>query len=97
MAIDPVHGSLANVASGDHVDIYTQVPPRGALVIQLFRSNVTVLQAPGAAGGNVVLKVTTGDAANVLYASTQTTLYFVVRPAVRCARRRRGRSPICRP
>ena len=81
LSIDPVRGSLANVASGDHVDIYTQVTRDGRLAIQLFRSNVIVLQAPGAAGGNVVLKAETGDAANVLFASTQTTLYFVIRPA----------------
>ena len=48
MAIDPVRGSLANVASGDHVDIYTQVNRNGGAVIQLFRSSVLVLQAPGA-------------------------------------------------
>ena len=81
LTIDPVRGSLANVASGDRVDIYTQVTREGRLVIQLFRPNVTVLQAPGAAGGNVVLQVNTGDAPNVLFASTQTTLYFVIRPA----------------
>jgi Flp pilus assembly protein CpaB len=81
MEIDPTRGSLANVVSGDKVDIYTQVTINGRLVIQLFRSGVTVLQAPGAGGGDVVLKVRTGDAANVLFASSQTTLYFVVRPA----------------
>jgi len=85
LTIDPVRGSLANVASGDHVDIYTQLTREGRLVIQLFRPNVTVLQAPGAAGGNVVLRTGTGDAANVLFASTQTTLYFVVRPAAGAA------------
>src|SRR3954452_18975991 len=37
MKIDQVSGSLANVASGDHVDIYTQVTRDGRLVIQLFR------------------------------------------------------------
>ena len=63
------------------MDIYTQVTRAGRVVIQLFRPNVTVLQAPGAAGGNVVLQVNTGDAPNVLFASTQTTLYFVIRPA----------------
>jgi Flp pilus assembly protein CpaB len=85
LAIDPVRGSLANVASGDHVDIYTQVTREGRLVIQLFRPNVVVLQAPGAAGGNVVLRVGTKDAANVLFASTQTTLYFVIRPVTGAA------------
>ena len=81
MAIDPVRGSLANVATGDHVDIYTQVTRDGRPVIQLFRSNIVVLSAPGSAGGNVVLRVATGDASNVLFASTNTTLFFVIRPA----------------
>ena len=38
---------------------------------------------PGARrlGGNVVLKVGTRDASNMLFAANQTTLYFVVRPA----------------
>jgi len=81
LSIDPVHGSLANIASGDHVDIYTQLTRDGKLVIQLFRADVPVLQAPGAGGGTVVLEVGTADAANVLFAATQTTLYFVVRPA----------------
>ena len=81
LAIDLVKGSLASVASGDHVDIYTQVSLGERTVIQLFRSNVLVLQAPGAAGGNVVLKVNTKDASNMLFAASQTTLYFVIRPA----------------
>ena len=50
-------------------------------MIQLFRSNIVVLSAPGSAGGNVVLRVATGDASNVLFASTNTTLFFVIRPA----------------
>jgi len=81
LSIDVVRGSLANVAGGDHVDIYTQVTRDNRLVIQLFRPDVTVLQAPGSGGGNVVLEVATADAANVLFAATQTTLYFVIRPA----------------
>ena len=81
LTIDAVRGSSANVATGDKVDIYMQVTRDGRAVIQLFRAGVTVLQAPGAEGGNVVLKVPTGDAPNVLFASTQTVLYFVVRPA----------------
>lgn len=85
LAIDTVNGSLANVATGDRVDIYTQVNREGRSVIQLFRANVLVLQAPGSSGGNVVLKVGTKDASNVLFAATQTTLYFVIRPAAGAA------------
>jgi len=80
MTIDPLNGSLANVVSGDHVDIYTEVTKAGRLVIQLFRPDVRVLQAPGAAGGTVVLEAGTRDAADVLFASRHTTLYFVIRP-----------------
>jgi Flp pilus assembly protein CpaB len=83
LSIDPVKGSLANVASGDHVDVYTQLTRGGRTVIQLFRANVPVLQAPGAQGGNVVLQVGTKDASNFLFAASQTTLYFVIRPATR--------------
>jgi Flp pilus assembly protein CpaB len=82
LSIDAVKGSLANVASGDHVDIYTQVSRDGRTVIQLFRSNILVLQAPGSSGGTVVLRVDNArDASNFLFASTQTSLYFVIRPA----------------
>ena len=52
---------------------------------------------PAPSGGNVVLKVRTGDASNVLYAANQTTLYFVVRPASGARRRPRDRSPTSRP
>ena len=85
ITVDAVKGSLANVASGDKVDIYTQLTREGRTVIQLFRAGVTVLQAPGSAGGNVVLKVGTKDASNMLFAANQTTLYFVVRPATGAA------------
>jgi Flp pilus assembly protein CpaB len=85
LSIDAVHGSLANVAAGDRVDIYTQTTRGGRLVTQLFRSNVLVLQAPGSAGGAVVLRVPTADASNVLFASVNTTLFFVIRPATGAA------------
>jgi Flp pilus assembly protein CpaB len=78
LSIDATKGALANVATGDHVDIYLQ--PKGD-VLKLFRPNVLVLSAPGSAGGNVVLRVGTKDAANVLYAAYNTTLYFAIRPA----------------
>jgi Flp pilus assembly protein CpaB len=83
LTINSVNGSLANVATGDKVDIYTQLTRDGRTVIQLFRSGVTVLQAPGSGSddGNVVLKARSKDASNILFAATQTTLYFVVRPA----------------
>jgi hypothetical protein len=77
MSMDATKGALAHVATGDRVDIYLQ---RGS-ILKLFRPNVLVISAPGSGGGNVVLRVPSRDVANVLYASYNTTLYFVIRPA----------------
>jgi len=83
LTIDATRGSLANVATGDHIDIYQQLAAPKGTIIKLFRPNVTVLGAPGAGGGNVVLQVTTRDVPDFLFAAANTTLAFVVRPATR--------------
>ena len=78
ISIDAVHGSLSQVAAGDSVDIYIAA----AGVVKLFRPAVKVLAIPTAAGGNLVLKVQTKDAANFAYAADNTQFWFVVRPVV---------------
>jgi len=78
ISIDAVHGSLAQVAAGDTVDIYTAVTG----VVKLFRPNVKVLAVPTAQGGTLILRVDTKDAANFAYAADNTQLWFVVRPVV---------------
>ena len=78
ISIDAVHGSLAQVAAGDSVDIYTAV----AGVVKLFRPNVKVLAVPTPAGGTLMLRVETKDAANFAFAADNTQLWFVVRPVV---------------
>jgi Flp pilus assembly protein CpaB len=81
ISIDPLAGSLANLQTGDKVDIYQQIQGTNGTVIKLFRANVPILYAPGAAGGTVVLSVPTRDVADTLYASQHTTLQFALRPA----------------
>ena len=78
ISIDAVHGSLAQVAAGDSVDIYTAI----AGVVKLFRPNVKVLAVPTPEGGALVLRVDTKDAANFAFVADNTQLWFVVRPVV---------------
>jgi Flp pilus assembly protein CpaB len=78
ISIDSVHGSLAQVAAGDSVDIYTAVGG----IVKLFRPNVKVIAVPTAAGGTLMLQVDTGDAANFAYAADNTQLWFVIRPVI---------------
>jgi Flp pilus assembly protein CpaB len=83
LTIDATRGSLANVVSGDRIDIYQQLSGPKGTIVKLFRPNVLVMQAPGAGGGNVVLEVASKDVPDFLFAWSNTTLAFVVRPATR--------------
>jgi Flp pilus assembly protein CpaB len=81
ITIDAVAGSLANLQTGDRIDIYQQLGSPEGQVIKLFRSNVPVLQAPGSSGGVVILQVPALDTADLLYAASHTQLMFALRPA----------------
>jgi Flp pilus assembly protein CpaB len=85
LSIGATQGSTANVAAGDHVDIYQQLSGPKGTEIKLFRPNVLVIQAPGAAGGNIVLLASSKDVPDFLYASANTTLYMSIRPATQAA------------
>jgi len=82
VSVDNVRGSLSQLQAGDTVDIYTGVTG----TVKLFRPNVKVLAVPGvpgpSGGGNLVLQITTGDAAQFAYAADNTQLYFVLRPVI---------------
>ena len=82
ISIDAVHGSSSQVMPGDSVDIYTAV----AGVVKLFEPNVKVLTTPTypgpAGGGNLVLRIETGEAAKWAYAADNTQFWFVLRPVV---------------
>ncbi len=85
ISVDLLNGSLANLQTGDRVDIYQQVQGEGGSVVKLFRANVPVLQAPGPVGGTVVLQVPTRDVSDTIYASKHTDLFFALRPAANAA------------
>ena len=84
ISVDPLRGSLANLQTGDHVDIYQQLASGGGSIVKLFRANVPVLQAPGGAveGGTnvVILQVPTRDVADLIFAAEHTQLQFALRP-----------------
>jgi Flp pilus assembly protein CpaB len=82
VSIDAVHGSLTQLKAGDEIDIYIGTSSGdGQNQIKLFRPAVKVLMVPGPAGGNLVLRVDTKDAADFAYAADHTRLWFVLRPA----------------
>ena len=80
--IDNTHGSLSQLQAGDSVDIYTNV----AGTVKLFRPNIKVLAVPSqpgpSGGGNLVLRISTADAAQFAVAADSTQLWFVLRPVV---------------
>lgn len=82
VSVDGVRGSLSQVQAGDFVDIYVGVT--GA--VKLFKDNVKVLAVPsqtGPSGGsNLILRVTSKDAAEFAFAVDNAQLWFVIRPVV---------------
>jgi Flp pilus assembly protein CpaB len=80
LSIGGVNAVASQVQAGDSVDVYIGV----AGVVKLFRSNVKVLAIPTTpgpvGGGNLIVRVETKDVANWEYASTNSQLYFVIRP-----------------
>jgi Flp pilus assembly protein CpaB len=81
LTVDALNGSLANLQTGDRIDIYQQLADKGGkTIVKLFRADVPVLQAPGAGGGTVILGVPAKDAADTIFASRHTDLFFVLRP-----------------
>lgn len=79
VTVDPINGSLSQVATGDRVDIYQQLDSGGSRIIKLLRADVPILLNDGT--GNVVLEVPAADAPDILFASKNTELLFSIRPA----------------
>jgi Flp pilus assembly protein CpaB len=88
ISMDNVHGSLSQLQAGDSVDIYVKLGggPAGQGLVKLFRPNVKVLTIPSlpgpSGGGNLVLRIETGEAAEWAYAADNAQFYFVLRPVV---------------
>jgi Flp pilus assembly protein CpaB len=80
--VDAIHGSLAQLAPGDHIDVYIGIGGGAGreATVKLFRPDVLVLSAPQAQEGNVILRVDTRDAADMAFAADNGTLWFVLRP-----------------
>jgi Flp pilus assembly protein CpaB len=78
ISIDPSHGNLGQLQTGDHVDIYVSLDNK----VRLLLSDVLVLSAPATAGDNasVVLKVKSAKAALVAYSADNGQLWLVLRP-----------------
>ncbi len=82
ISLDNVHGSsLAAAGRG----LGRHLHRRGG-VVKLFRPNVKVLAVPGvpgpSGGGNLMLEINTGEAAQFAFAADNTQLWFVLRPVV---------------
>lgn len=91
------HGLVGQVAAGDTVDVYIgasgqggsskagKALPSGQLV-KLLQPDVYVLVAPGSGSGAAILRVNTQDAAKFAFASDNTAVWLVLRPAVGASR-----------
>jgi Flp pilus assembly protein CpaB len=89
---DSVHGTLANLTAGDHVDIYAifslitvnkdGAPAAGGVahtVLRMIMSNVNV--ASITKGGNLNFKVTDVQATKLAFAADNGKLWLALRPA----------------
>ena len=96
ISVSANHGLVGEVAAGDTVDVYVGVSspggssggkalPSGQLV-KLLQPDVYVLVAPGAGTSATILRINTRDAAKFAFASDNTTVWLVLRPAVGASR-----------
>ena len=92
------HGLVGQITAGDTVDVYVGTNGPGgtakggaslpsAQLVKLLQPDVYVLVAPGAESqGAAILRVNTQDAAKFAFASDNTTVWLVLRPAVGSSR-----------
>ena len=82
ISIDGVHGSSSQIMPGDSVDVYLAI----AGTVKLFEPNVEVLTTPTlpgpAGGGNLIVRIETGQAAKWAFANDNASFWFVIRPVV---------------
>jgi pilus assembly protein CpaB len=86
VSIDPEHGMIGQIGTGDHIDIYVGInrlgPGGSQPVIKLLMQDVTVLRAPvTGSSGTYTLLANARQAAVLAYAADNGTLWFVLRPA----------------
>ena len=82
ISIDGIHGSSSQIMPGDSVDVYLAI----AGTVKLFEPNVKVLTTPTfpgpAGGGNLIIRIETGEAAKWAFANDNSQFWFVIRPVV---------------
>jgi Flp pilus assembly protein CpaB len=82
ISVDPTHGVGGQVQAGDHVDVYVGIGAQGGNLVKLLASNVLVLSSPSSSGdgGNVILRVSAGQAGKFAYAADNGRIWLVLRP-----------------
>jgi Flp pilus assembly protein CpaB len=88
--VDSAHGLIGQVTNGNFVDVYVGVSGAGGsasagsggAVVTLLLADVLVLSAPGAAGPNAILRVTSSQAARFAFAADNARIWLVLRPQV---------------
>ena len=88
--VDSAHGLIGQLANGNFVDVYVGVGSGGSGAaagssVRLLASNILVLVAPGSAGSNAVLRVSTTQAPRFAYAADNSKIWLVLRPQVGAA------------
>ncbi len=87
--VDSAHGLIGQVANGNFVDVYVGVGSGGSGArrssVRLLASNILVLVAPGSAGSNAILRVSTTQAPEFAYAADNSKIWLVLRPQVGAA------------
>ena len=96
ITVDSAHGMVGEIHSGDHVDVYADLESGSGKTQQFVRlvlADVPVLKAPSSANNsgfgnnsstqqsNVTLKVDSGQAATLAFASDNGKVWLVLRPA----------------
>jgi Flp pilus assembly protein CpaB len=91
VSIDEAHGDQDVVAAGDRVDVYGLFTENGNQVLSLLVPDALVLKPSGAApattggtavtGSNLVLAVSSGQAAEIAFSSDNAKLWVLLRPA----------------
>ncbi len=81
--MDGARGLVGYTAQGDHVDVYVQLTGENGNLLTLLAPDVEILRVPAAgAGGAYVMKAPAELAQRLAFASSNGTLWFLLRPQV---------------
>lgn len=87
--VDPAHGMIGTVRTGDRVDVFVAVGSSNGKepAVRALLQNVMVLDAPDpdSDNGNIVLRAASNDAAKLAFASDNGKIWVALRPPVGAA------------